>query len=142
MQNLLVILVWLTMGYVTSKFAEGRGRDPVAWFVFGILGGIFALAAVFLLPPLVKDEEEKEVEVVVVNKFEGIEESEWFYLGVDSKQVGPVEYRDLFLAWDDGVVKEDTFVWREGMLEWLKVEDVPLLLEKLRLDSVDAVETT
>ncbi|MEC7840458.1 MAG: DUF4339 domain-containing protein [Chlamydiota bacterium] len=137
MAVLLSVLVWLTLGYVTSRFAIQRGRDPVIWFGLGMLGGIFALAALFIMPAV--DEEENKQEQAepvseIENKYSELEEAEWFYLGVDDIQKGPVDYEDLLLAWADGVVKEKTYVWREGMADWLHVEKVDSLLDKLKLD--------
>jgi len=137
MAVLLSVLVWLTLGYVTSRVAIQRGRDPTMWFGLGMLGGIFALAALFIMP-VVEESEEKNGSAGLVSEVENeeseFEEAQWFFLGVDEEQKGPVEYRDLLMVWDDGVVKEETYVWRDGMEEWLHVADITGLADKLKLD--------
>ncbi|RMH03097.1 MAG: DUF4339 domain-containing protein [Planctomycetota bacterium] len=58
-------LVWILFGLVTAFLAASRGRNVLAWFLLGLLGGCFALILVLALPDLneerrVREEEEAE----------------------------------------------------------------------------------
>jgi prepilin signal peptidase PulO-like enzyme (type II secretory pathway) len=46
----LLLAFWLWVAFL----ATGRGRDPVCWYVIGILLGCFSLPLLYLLPK--KDE--------------------------------------------------------------------------------------
>lgn len=130
----IAILIWLSIGYITARCAEKRGRNLIAWFVLGILFGLFALIAVFLLPPLtdesplisvVKDGDEPKEPFLDLH-------DDWFYLDRENRQKGPVSFEDLAVAWDDGIITVDSYVWCESMEEWKKIKDVPDLLENLK----------
>lgn len=50
----------------------------------------------------------------------------WYFVAVD-KQLGPVAESQLRELRKGGQVKDDTFVWREGMDDWVPYRDVPEL---------------
>lgn len=130
MNLMIAILIWLSVGYITGRCAEKRGRSLMTWFILGMLFGIFALLAVFLLPPLA-------VPSLITETQENPEpfldlHVDWFYLDRQNFQKGPVSFEDLAVAWDDGVLKADSYVWCESMKEWQKVQDLPDLLENLK----------
>ena len=63
MQLFLTITLCLLIGAATAYFANQRGRDPLVWFMVGMLLGIFGLALLFLLPPVLEGEEKSEEEL-------------------------------------------------------------------------------
>jgi hypothetical protein len=52
--NMIFIFIWLAFGVVTALAANARGRSAAAWFVIGIIGGVFALVAVLVMEDLSK----------------------------------------------------------------------------------------
>ena len=54
----------------------------------------------------------------------------WYYL-VGELQKGPVTETTLHALWRQRRIGPDTFVWREGMQDWLPVGEVPGLEGKL-----------
>jgi RNA polymerase subunit RPABC4/transcription elongation factor Spt4 len=45
----LIALIWFGSAVLCSMAAKSRGRDPVGWFILGLIFGVFALAAVLLM---------------------------------------------------------------------------------------------
>ena len=52
--------------------------------------------------------------------------AEWFYIG-HYGQLGPLTREQLEELIEGGVVARDTFVWRQGMSDWIPAEKVPEL---------------
>ena len=42
-------VIWIGFGVVTALAASARGRNPIAWFLIGCIGGVFALIAVLVM---------------------------------------------------------------------------------------------
>lgn len=51
----------------------------------------------------------------------------YYYLTADKQQMGPIAPED-FNAYG---ITADTFIWREGMPDWVKVSQVPSLMQYL-----------
>lgn len=49
--------IWLGFAIVTALAAHARGRNPLAWFGIGFIGGVFALIAVLVMAPVNGHEE-------------------------------------------------------------------------------------
>jgi hypothetical protein len=45
-----LILIWAFLAIVCAIIANNKNRFPVGWFFAGIIGGIFAVVIVALLP--------------------------------------------------------------------------------------------
>jgi len=45
----LTIFIWVAMAVITALAASARGRNPVAWFIWGALFSFFALLAVLVM---------------------------------------------------------------------------------------------
>jgi predicted Zn finger-like uncharacterized protein len=54
------------------------------------------------------------------------EELEWYY-GLDGSEFGPLSLQEMRRKLKRGVITGEHFVWREGMNDWMPVEDVPEL---------------
>jgi len=129
---LFLLLVWLTFGYLSAHFAQKRGRNPGAWFFLGVLFGLIALAALFLLPPLNQKGEELPAEPRSLAPPERPPlPDQWYYLDLKRQQRGPLSLEDLAVARDDGAVRPDTFLWTEGMESWQRLSELPDLREHL-----------
>jgi predicted Zn finger-like uncharacterized protein len=55
-------------------------------------------------------------------------EHSW-HIVVDGEQVGPLSASDIRARLSRGEVSGDTYIWREGMADWLKLSTVPEFLE-------------
>lgn len=134
MEFFVVIISWLLFGGASSYFASQRGRDPLAWFMIGMLLGILGLLLLFLLPPLEKGEKQpapEDAESLPPPESLPGRLNQWFYLDKNRLQVGPLPFHQLKKDWDDGAIKLDTLVWSEGMGEWKQVAELPSLRELL-----------
>jgi hypothetical protein len=47
------------------------------------------------------------------------EAAEWFYVGADGKQQGPITRDRLLAAWKDSTITSATLVWRDGLGDWM-----------------------
>lgn len=129
MALLLTILIVLTISYLVSMYAEQRGRDRRAWFLLGGCFGLLALAVLFYLPPLQSEEktpllnkrDEDNHVPACEQAFSAFVDSQWYLIDVNHQQRGPVDSVDLQIAWDDGLVNKEGYVWREGMAEWQQI---------------------
>ncbi len=128
MQTLFSVAVSLILGLACGHYAKRRGRGPIPWLVMGGLFGIFALIALFILPNLKKQKTSKKPTVVEPTKLTATfplhAEKLWYYLDDEKKQMGPMSFSGLSKAWDEGVVREVTLVWNEGMQNWQHLKEV------------------
>jgi hypothetical protein len=160
MDLFITFLLLALMGFVTAMLAEQRGRNPSLWFILGLFGGILALAALFLMDSKVHDRQEKDKAIDLkaslgsseevreefsnpkskLEKHLSWEDGVWFYLDKDNKQRGPIDYMDLFLAWEDGTITSESFVWHESMTEWKPLGQLPNIIEDFQKKSVENQE--
>lgn len=139
MQLIFSIVIWLILGFYTSYVAQQKGRDPVGWFVGGLVLGIFGLLLVFLLPPVNSKESmssENEIQISPLSVKDLTHQSEhlpseyenlqWFYLALSREQVGPLTFVELEDAYREGTINKDSFVWCEGMPEWYRLEELKI----------------
>jgi len=138
MQTFSVILFWLAMGAATAYFANQRGRDPLAWFMLGMLLGFFGLLLLFVMPPLAReDEPPQEAEYALLRPEKAPENhayllKDWYYYDEEKKQQGPIRFDELKALWENGKINEETFVWEEGLPDWKQVLDLDGVYKHLR----------
>jgi hypothetical protein len=139
MQLFLTIMLWLMISSATAYFANQRGRDPLIWFMLGMLLGFLALIFLFLLPPVQEEEPPLEAEYEILKKTSVLTPTfsllelgkDWFYYDDKRQQQGPVQYDMIKELWDKGSIDEKTYVWSEGMGEWAEVKEIENLYDKL-----------
>lgn len=130
MHMIISLVLWLIMGSLNAYFAYQRGRDPIAWFMLGILLGIIGLIVLFILPKLpIREQEDPELApdsyaIKVQNAYD-YTTNEWYFLDASRKQQGPVKFRSLQSEWLDGKINSDSFVWSEGMPDWSRISQIP-----------------
>lgn len=56
-----------------------------------------------------------------------------YYVVFEEKQFGPYSEQELSRLITDKKVTKDTYVWKPGMLDWQKVENVPDVLRLVAL---------
>jgi hypothetical protein len=54
----------------------------------------------------------------------------WYVL-VQDEQLGPMSFQDVLELYYKDMITQDTFVWRDGMAEWLPISIVPEYVEIL-----------
>lgn len=54
-----------------------------------------------------------------------ITEEEWFYVK-NQKSIGPFNYKQMQKLYYDGVIENSTWVWKQGMKDWVSYQDSQL----------------
>lgn len=131
MQIFISLVLWLIMGALNAYYANTKGRDPIAWFMLGIPLGLLGLVILYFLPALKEQEAPEENYIEEDQHLIDIIHKDWFYLDDKSNQQGPIPFHKLKTRIIEGKVKNDSLIWSEGMDEWKKLNEVPLVLEKI-----------
>lgn len=143
MRMLISLALLVFFGAISAYLAKKRGRDPVAWYVMGMLLGIFAPLILLILKPLIpsdaapspttpeENENYKLAQVNFSNLIRDYSSKEWFYLGIDCTPQGPYAFDALKSHWQEGKIAARTFVWTEGMAKWQRIQELPNLEEAL-----------
>lgn len=146
MQMLFGLTLWMLIAFLNAYVAQTRGRDPLAWFMIGVVFNVFSLLALLILPKLEPKSDEQLGEPVDLNAEEETEtekdedmmttyaSKQWYYADQEYKQQGPVQYKILKGIFLRGDVNHNTFVWYEGMPKWERIKDVPGLEEAMAYD--------
>jgi hypothetical protein len=125
----------------SAYVAKQRGRDPLVWFMLGILLGIFSLILLFVLKPFEGDhpEQKNKIEENLTPKYGALaeeigevsyENKKWFYLDQAHHQQGPIYFRELYTLWLDNKITPLTYVWSEGMADWQRIHELPNFIKK------------
>lgn len=136
MSPILSILVWTFIGAGTAYLAFQRGRDPYIWFAIGIFLGVFGILILLILPPLNAKEVTTDPNATIIEVpaiIDPFATKDWFYLDREGKQQGPIDIGALRNLWMTNGMDSKTFVWSEGMDKWKRVEEVPGLVERLKI---------
>ena len=140
MYTLVYILSWLILGWISSRMATRRGRNPVAWFFLGFVLGVIALIILYFLP---KKETLATAMVAPMQKaaipispnaetVEKTPERLWYYLDSEKSQFGPMSFYALQEAWDDDKITASTYIWNEDMENWVRLENLTDLHARIR----------
>lgn len=139
MRMLISVALLLFFAFISAYIAKQKGRDPVGWFMIGILLGIFSPLLLLILKPLNKDlEEETEIDENMklappIEETSPIKYSdkEWFYLDNSNKQQGPLYFSALRNLWAEKKIGESTYVWTEGMQKWIRIRELAGFVDSL-----------
>lgn len=126
MQTFLIILCNFLWALGCGYYANKRGHNPTNWFVAGLLFGILALIVLFLLPARKKKEmvqSEPILPILTILQPDHIGKL-WYFIDEEKKQLGPMSFDALGKAWQEGKVREKTYVWNEAMENWREFQDV------------------
>lgn len=137
----LSMIVLLVIACFSAYYANRKGRNPVAWFILGFLIGIFAPLILFFLSDL----KETELTMTVSSpspslhprpppvdlKRQEEEDKLWYYLDLHHQQMGPVSVVALRELWNTGRLELKSYMWTEGMPQWERVNNLPILKEVL-----------
>jgi uncharacterized protein DUF4339 len=129
MQVLFSIAMSVFFAWGCAHHARFRGRNPMAWFFAGAMFGLFALIALFILPmrsPITRSPiPAPPLKLPALTTISPLHaEKLWYYLDEEKKQFGPMSFHALSAAWNEGAVRECTFVWNEVMENWQRFNEV------------------
>ena len=137
----ITLAFWLLMGVSAGYIAEKRGRNPWIWFTVGAFTSLLGVAAIYwFLPEAKKDRTMKQT---VTNALQETATSvvderwtsqSWHYLNEDHSEMGPVNFDELRQLWNRGKLQSSSFVWHEGLKDWMKVNHLSGLEESLTRD--------
>lgn len=134
MHLLNIVLFWIFFGFLTSYFAQKKGRNQRTWFIIGLCLGVIGVVLVLLMPQVQKRRTLKTPKKVVLTPMitpkNPALDKVWFYLDTERKQQGPFYFADFLKSWKKGEIKEDSFVWSEGMSEWKKIQELGDLFQE------------
>ncbi len=139
MQLFLTIALCLIISAATAHFANQRGRDPLIWFMLGMLLGLFGLLLLFLLPIVEEENSEESPTIEQKRKPQPLSAThdylvkDWFYYDRNREMQGPIRFEKLKELWKNAEINEGSFIWTEGMAEWQKLEEVHGLYTHLQL---------
>jgi hypothetical protein len=144
-----IFVIWLVLGAATAYIANQKGRDPLLWSMmilllslFGLPFAVIGLTLLYFLPNIDESEEgvsELDAEDVlpapILHKgSREFFERQWFFYDDARQQHGPMFFQDLQVAWNEGRLRPDSFVWNDSMDAWRFVKDVPELMLALQGD--------
>ena len=137
MRMLLSFVLLLICAGANAYFAKQRGRDPVAWFLIGLLLGVFGLLVLVLMPKLstksdLEQDEDRILAGIGISNNDFISK-EWLYLDEARQQVGPIFFKQLCKIYEEGKISDRTYVWCEGMKEWERIGNMPVLQEAIEM---------
>ncbi len=118
--QIITALFWVLIGCFCSYTAKQKGRDHLIWFFLGLFFGIFGLIVLLILPSVKK---EPLIETPTPAPVNTVKDKMWFYLDSDRNQFGPVTFEALAQAWKEDYINESSFVWTDGMENWVKIKD-------------------
>jgi hypothetical protein len=147
---LLSFILLLIIASLTAYYASRKGRNPLLWFIIGILLGIFAPLILLFFPAVKNNVTDNGMPTMTVSppdhahqqlsqppptpaelKRQQEEEKLWYYLDQNHQQVGPVSVVALRELWHRGQLELNNYVWTDGMEQWEKVDNLPQLKEVL-----------
>ena len=137
MYTFLCLASWLTLGWISSRMALRRGRNPSLWFVLGVILGVIAIGILYFLPSKQKalaTATENSAPSLPLSSEVGSQPPEklWYYLDTEKVQYGPMSVYALQEAWDDDKLTASTYLWNEDMENWTRLEDLPDLHARIR----------
>ena len=131
MNEFLIFIIIAFWGWISSYFAQQRGRNPYGWFFLGVLFGPFTLVGLFLMPIIKPELPPVNVKEVHVSHHSPFEQYDWYYLDEKRQSTGPLTFNELQQCWDEKKIDEQSLIWNETMENWKKVTDVSELKESL-----------
>lgn len=136
MSTFLFICIVALIGALAAKMAKNKGRDPVIWFWLGALFGLIAIAVLYFLKDLSKEEkgaltalEESSAPVDEEKKLDSV--GVWFILDKKRAPMGPFSFEDIRSMFKEGSLNASSYLWHEAWAEWKRASDVPELNKAL-----------
>lgn len=126
------------LSFFCSYQAFKRGKNPIVWFLVGILCGLIGLGILYFFQFALQAKQKKAPHPSsTVDESTRHEEKEnnafllWHYLGREKKAEGPMSFQALEEAWQKKRIDSSTYVWNETMVDWERIYQIPHLMNKL-----------
>jgi len=132
------LFIQIVFGCITAYLAKERGRSPPIWFLVGFFTGIIGLVVLLLFPSMVvssKKITEPTPEIPVLPPLSEPEVSGWFYLDAQYQPSGPHPFSMISTRWQEHELDRSSYLWREGMPDWKKIEALPEVIAKLESET-------
>lgn len=136
--NLGLTLFFLFMlGLLSAYVAKKQDRNPYIWFFIGFCFGIIGLLVLLTLPFFTQLQAKKKENAPkqVLPSYDPFQRSDWYYLDNKHLNVGPLSFNALLDAWTEQKISLQTYVWRDSMPSWEKIENIPELKTILEKNS-------
>ncbi|MBA2369995.1 MAG: DUF4339 domain-containing protein [Candidatus Protochlamydia sp.] len=151
-QLIISFFILLIIATLTAYYADRKGRSFTIWFILGVLLGVFAPLILFFLSSNNGVNENNNLPAMTVSKpdpslqptsspppleLKETEDKLWYYMDKDHQQMGPVSVVALRDLWNRGLLEHTSYVWTQGMSDWLKVEQLPELKAALTKENMN-----
>jgi len=135
--SFLLIVTTLLFAFLVQQAAKIRGRSTKLWFVLGLLFGIFALIALYLMPAKAMNNEPQLKPVMQSSAFPPPENSDdqdafipqpqaqksyWYFIDQEKKMNGPMSFDRFCTKYNQGKILTNSYVWTENMPDWQHLE--------------------
>ncbi len=136
------ILGGILFGFLCSRQAKKKNKNPLLWFQLGFLFGGVALIAFFLLglkeklnsqrlakeaAPASKSPRLETAPSLEDKRNTTLDTREWFYLDEENKQVGPITFELLKQEHLANKIQDKTLLWSLGMEDWKSFDQLSYL---------------
>ena len=118
------ILVSSIAGLISGYLAYRRGKNPILWFLIGLVFGIFGVFAFLFATNPRKKGAPAPKSVSPEPYLHGPANKFWYYLDPTNTQIGPMSYNGMTQAWKKGTVSPTAYVWHEELAEWKPLQEL------------------
>lgn len=121
------ILMSMVLALGCSQLAKKRNRDPMIWFISGLIFGIFALIILLFMPmrrpPVAIHQKSPPPPLLTLLQPDHVGKL-WYFIDENKNQLGPMSFEALSRAWKEGKIRDKTYVWNEAMENWQPFQDI------------------
>ena len=115
--NPIGLIILIVIATINAYISIRKGFNWPTWFILTLLFGSLGSVILFF---------SNEKKIALKKAFAFPRDGLWFYLTKDSKQIGPISSFRIEELFEIKELSHDTYVWKEGMQEWKKLENTPL----------------
>lgn len=124
-------------------YAKKRGEDPLLWsgvVLFASWIGVIVMLIYFSFRNRTDQDESKNErkktktpERLAPSLEEFCDQASWFYVdSIKQSRSEAQSIQKMLDLWSSGMINEQTYVWRKGMINWEPLNQVPDLLSILK----------
>lgn len=115
--NPIGLIILIVIATINAYISILKGFKWPTWFILTLLLGPLVTIILYF---------SKKKKTSLEESFTIPRDGLWFYLTKDSKQIGPISSYRVEELFEIKELSHDTYVWKEGMQEWKKLENTPL----------------
>lgn len=143
MQSLTIFLTHILSGFIGSYIAIRKNKSPVTWFIIGFLFGFIGIIILIILQDkrdnenniLYRTQKDEIIEETTILQEEEIQKEItncWFFLNENKQTTGPLSLYTICKNISQKEHPEQTWLWKKGMKNWQRLEEIPEALEQLK----------